>query len=395
MNKRIWIGIILVLFFLLPLRIFAQSCPSTDRDPCANYANNDPKKTECYQNISAACQSQSSTLMSQINYMNSQIQLLTIRIETTQTKIKTLLDEINQLENEVQRLEGVLNTRLALLLKRIPASYKRTSTPQFGTLLFSRNFFDFITRVKYLQTVQQEDAALVFQVKATQNSYNESKLVREDKKKQLDQVRLQLQQQTNQLNQEKAGKQKLLDETNGNEATYQKLLAQARAEFEQIQGILAGKGTESEVGSVGQGDVIATIIQYQSCNSTGTHLHFTVSRNGAAENPFTYLKSVSYTNESGGDPFTPSGSWEWPIDSPIQFNQGYGADTWYVRTFHAYSFHNGIDFSGPSSNVKAVKPGTLFQGSYLGNGGCLLRYVRVHQSDDGLDTFYLHINYTR
>jgi hypothetical protein len=204
----------------------------------------------------------------------------------------------------VQRLEGVLTTRLTLLLHRIPAAYKRSVASQFGILLFSRNLSDFVDRAKYLQAVQKEDASLVFQVKATQNSYNESKQVREDKKKQLDQIQLQLQQQTSQLNQEKAGKQKLLDDTNGNEATYQRLLAQARAEFEQIQGIIAGKGTESEVGSVGQGDGIATIIQGSSCNSTGTHLHFTVSRNGAAENPFNYLKSVSYTDDSGGDSFT-------------------------------------------------------------------------------------------
>jgi peptidoglycan hydrolase CwlO-like protein len=394
MNKRIWIGILLALFFLLPLRIFAQSCPSTDRDPCANYANTDPKKQECYQNVSNDCQNQSNTLTSQINYMNSQIQLTTIRIQVTQAKINTLLDEITQLENEVQRLEEVLNTRLALLLHRIPAAYKRSVAPQFGILLFSRNVSDLIDRAKYLSAVQKEDASLVFQVKATQNSYNESKQIREDKKVQLDQIQVQLKQQTTQLNQEKAGKQKLLDETNGNEATYQNLLAQARAEFEQIQGIIAGRGTETEVGSVGQGDVIATIIQGQSCNSTGTHLHFTVSRNGAAENPFNYLKSVSYTDDSGGDSFTPSGSWDWPIDTPVDFHQGYG-DTWYVRTFHAYAFHNGIDISGSSSNVKAVKSGTLFRGSYLGNGGCLLRYMRVHQSDDGLDTFYLHINYTR
>ncbi len=394
MNKRIWIAITLSLFFLLPFRIFAQSCPGTDRDPCANLSNTDPKKQECYQNVSAACQSQSSTLTSQINYMNSQIQLTTIRIEATQTKINTLLDEITKLENEVQRLEGVLTTRLELLLHRIPAAYKRSVAPQFGILLFSRNVSDFIARAQYLSSVQKEDASLVFQVKATQNSYNESKQVREDKKTQLDQVQVQLQQQTAQLKQEKAGKQKLLDETNGNEATYQMLLAQARAEFEQIQGILAGRGTETEIGSVGQGDSIASVIQGGSCNSTGTHLHFTVSRNGAAENPFNYLKSVSYTNDSGGDPFTPSGSWEWPIDTPIEFNQGYG-DTWYVRTYHAYAFHNGIDIAGPSSNVKAVKSGTLFRGSYVGNGGCLLRYMRVHHNDDGLDTFYLHINYTR
>jgi peptidoglycan hydrolase CwlO-like protein len=245
MNKRIWIGILLALFFLLPLRIFAQSCPSTDQDPCANYANNDPKKSECYQNVSDACQSQSNTLTSQINYMNSQIQLTTIRIEATQEKISTLLDEINQLETEVQRLEGVLNTRLALLLHRIPAAYKRSVLPQFGTLLFSRNLSDFIARAQYLQAVQKEDAALVFQVKATQNSYNESKQVREDKKKQLDQIQQQLEVQNQQLAQQKQAKNTLLAETQGQEAIYQQLLAAAKAQLAGFSSFASNQGGAS------------------------------------------------------------------------------------------------------------------------------------------------------
>lgn len=221
-----------LLTLLLPVRIFAQdSCPSTDRDPCANYANTDPQKSECYQRISDVCKNQSTTLASQINYMNSQIQLTTLRIDATQTKIKTISDEIRKLENEVIRLEDILTDRLALLMKRIPASYKRTSTPQFGTLLFSRNFFDFVTRIKYLQTVQQEDAALVFQVKATQNSYNESKQVREGKKVQLEEVKAEFQRQNIQLTQQKQAKDSLLAQTRGQEATYQQLLAQAKAQL--------------------------------------------------------------------------------------------------------------------------------------------------------------------
>ena len=40
--------------------------------------------------------------------------------------------------------------------------------------------------------------------------------------------------------------------------------------------------------------------------------------------PTNYLKGVDHSNDSGGDPFNPSGGWDWPIDGPIQFNQGYG-----------------------------------------------------------------------
>ena len=102
---------------------------------------------------------------------------------------------------------------------------------------------------------------------------------------------------------------------------YQQLLATARAEFEAIQAIIAGKGEEEEVGSVSQGQRIASLIQGPSCNSSGEHLHFMASKGNNTVNPFSYLKGgVDHENCSGsscgssaGDPFNPSGSWDWPI----------------------------------------------------------------------------------
>jgi hypothetical protein len=163
--------------------------------------------------------------------MDSQIKLTTLRINATQTKITTLTDEINKLETEVIRLENILNDRLALLLKRIPVTYKRASVSDFGSILFSKNIFDFITRVKYVQSVQSEDAALVFQVKTTQNSYNDSKKIREDKKSQLEEIKTELNQQNTQLAQQKQAKDAFLTQTKGQEATYQQLLKTARAQL--------------------------------------------------------------------------------------------------------------------------------------------------------------------
>ena len=174
--------------------------------------------------------------------MNNQIQLTTIQIQVTQVKINTLLTEISQLETEVQRLEDVLNTRLALLLHRIPAAYKRAVAPQFGVLLFSGNLSDFITRAAYLQAVQKEDAALVFEVKSTQNSYNDSKKLREDKKTQLDQVQTQLEAQSQQLAQQKQAKNALLAETQGQEAVYQQLLAAAKAQLAGFSSFASSQG---------------------------------------------------------------------------------------------------------------------------------------------------------
>lgn len=237
-GKILWI-LISLLFFLLPARILAQSSCGGD-DPCAGKAAAD--QVACYETLTEACKNQRNTLAAQIGYMDNQIKLTTLRISATQAKIGTLTDEISKLETEVTRLEGVLNDRLALLMKRIPASYKRSSVSQFGTLLFSRNFFDFLTRMKYLQTVQQEDAALVFQVKATQNSYNDSKKVREDKKSQLEEIKAQLNRQNIELSQQKAEKDALLTATQGNEARYEQLLAAARAQLAAITNFVSSLG---------------------------------------------------------------------------------------------------------------------------------------------------------
>ena len=228
--------------------------------------------------------------------------------------------------------------------------------------------------------------------------------VYQNEKESQEELQDQLEIQKKNLDSQKKAKANLLQVTRNDEKRYQQLLAAARAEFEAIQAIIAGQGVEKEVGSVNEGDRIASVIQGSSCNSSGSHLHFIVRQGNSALNPFSYLNSgVSYENCSGsscgssdGDPFNPSGSWTWPINSPIKFTQGYGY-TWAVRNSwvgRIYSFHNGIDINGESSStVKAVKSGTLYTGSYSGYKGCSLRYVRVDHDNSDLDTLYLHINY--
>ena len=168
-----------------------------------------------------------------------------------------------------------------------------------------------------------------------------------------------------------------------------------------IQAILAGKGEEVEVGEVGEGEVITSLIVGGSCNSSGTHLHFTIADSGGnTSNPFNYLKSVDHENCSGSscgsseaDPFNPSGSWNWPMNPKIRMNQGYG-QTWAVANTwvgQIYNFHNGIDITGSSYDIKSVQAGTLYRGSYTGGGGCRLPYMKIKHKDGNLNTYYLHV----
>lgn len=375
--------LLLSLFFLLfGKNISAQTCGSLDE--CNALISQ-------YQEQINKLQGQANTLKNQIAQFDAQIKLTSAKIAQTQEQINMLGGRIDQLGESLSSLTTAFNSRAV-------ETYKLSKYEGgFFFILSANDLNDAFSRYHYLQKIQEEDRNLLARLQDAQTTYQGQKADQEALQKQLKT------QQAN-LNTQKAAKAKLLSDTKNSEVKYQQLLAEAQAEYEAIQGILAGKGKEVEAGHVNQGDKIATIIQGPSCNSGGSHLHFTISQNGNTKNPFEYLKSgVDYQNCSGsdcgssdGDNFNPSGSWDWPINSKIKFNQGYGS-TWAIRNTwvgKVYSFHNGIDIASDSSNdIKSVRSGTLYRGGYSGSGGCTLRYVRVHNDDGGLDEFYLHINY--
>lgn len=402
------------LLFLLQRAIFAQTVTPTSTPPpttttltptptsgTSEKARDLQKQIEELENKVNELQKQAKTLSSQISVMDNQIKLTQYRIAYTQQQINELTSDITTVAEKITNLEGSLNSITKTLLARIAATYQLGSIQPLQLLLSSTSFSDFITRTNYIRIVQAHDKKIIYNTYQARKDYENQKQIFEDKKKQVLSLQIQLETYTKQLDDEKNAKQSLLKATQNDERKYQDLLAKARAEYLAIQGIVSGNGSEIEGGRVSQGQRIASIIPGASCNSSGGHLHFIVSRNGSTENPFSYLKSIDHENCSGsscgsddGDPFNPSGSWDWPMNGPITMYQGYGT-TWAVRNTwvgRVYNFHNGIDIKGSSYEVKAVQNGTLFRGSYAGAGGCRLPYVRVRH-DDGLDTLYLHVSY--
>ncbi len=346
---------------------------------------------------------QEKTLKSQLNLIDGQTQVTILKIEETNLKIEKLKREINDLSTRIERIGTTLDTLSEVLLRRIVQTYKYSNALSTIDLLFSSHgFADLIERLKYIQTAQAYDKQKLYELQATKLAYNDQKQDKQTRQQEAEKLNKELEAYKTQLAQQKKDKDELLKVTKNDEAKYQALLAQARAEYLAIQGIIAGRGTESEVGPVNQNQKIATVIDSSSCNSGGAHLHFTVVKDGAALNPFNYLKAIDSQNCSGsscgnsdGDPFNPTGNWDWPLNGPIKMNQGYGS-TWAVQhtwVGRIYNFHNGIDIEGSSSEVKAVKSGKLFRGSYSGIAGCALPYVRVKHNDDGLESLYLHVYY--
>ncbi len=342
------------------------------------------------------------TLEGQISYMDSEIQLTSLKINQTQNRIELLKAQIDSLTDKIGILDISLNEVSVLFINRVVASYKTSRIQPLELIFASDNFSDFFKRAHYLRVAQINDRETLLTMEQIRSDYDHQKQEKEQRQQELEMLQQQLAEQKAQLDAQKRDKEYLLEVTRNDEKRYQEMLAQARSEYQAIQAILAGRGDEVEVGEVSKGDVIATLINSASCSSTGAHLHFTIKNNGNTINPFDKLKSVDHDNQTGGDPFNPSGDWDWPMSPTITLTQGYGDSSW-VRSVACpagiYCWHSGIDIKGSSLNVYTVADGVLYRGSYsisydfVTGQPCNLPYVRVEHNDSSMSTYYLHINY--
>ncbi len=395
MIKRViyfFLGIVLLLTFSTAFT-YATSLEDCEKDSIPN-----DKLAECIDIFSKKVTDlggQKKTLSSQIAQFNSQIQVTQLKISDAEATVVKLEKEIVALGNKIGYVNESVDKLEGLLKRRIVATYQQSFISDLELILTSSDFSDLILRIQYLKQVQENDKKILTNLQETKANYANQKDEREVKQAQIEESKKKLESLKVSLDGQKAEKQSFLKATQNDESKYQQLLVRTRNEFESIQAIVAGQGVETEAGHVSAGQKIATVIQGESCNSFGTHLHFTVRKpGGITDNPLNYLKGgISNQNKSGGDSFNPSGNWEWPLNPTIEFHQGYGQTVAIRSGIVWYSFHNGIDISGSNLDVKAVKDGTLYRGTYAGNGGCKLRYVRVVHDNSDLDTLYLHINY--
>ncbi len=348
-------------------------------------------KIRVYQEQIASLNSQANTLSKQITLLDSQVKLTTLQIEDTKRKIGVLDNEIGELTQEIGRLEDLKTKRLELVLHRIPQTYKRTNAPNFGGLLLSTNFSDFLARAKYLIQVQEEDSSLYKQLQLTQMNYNDRRDVRESKKIEQESLKKQLEKHTADLASQKKQKQALLDQTKNSEAVYQRLLAQALAEKQALERAL----TDSvKVGPVKKGDPIALVgnTGFPGC-STGAHLHFEVRQGGAWIDPSSRLsnKTVKDDQNGGSDWSIGSGSWNWPLSDTIRLTQHFGKTPWSWRYSYSGGIHTGFDMVSTASEViRAPADGDLYSSSQSCGTSSVIK-IKYIDYGGGLISFFLHV----
>ncbi len=369
------------LFFFLFLLgfLFWTKISTLKADDCEGKDLNN--RINCYTDKLTQLSAQSKTLSNQIAQFDAQIKLTTLKISQTE-------DQITLLGGRIDQLEVSLDALLKAFSSRAVETYKMTrlGDPVFF-LLSAPDLTDAVSRFHYLEKIQESDRGLLQRLQTAQTTYQGQKADQEKLQKQLEK-------QKADLNSQKAAKANLLAATKNDEKKYQQLLAAARAELAVVQGL----GKESFMRDISEGDVIGRVIPSASGCSSGQHLHFEVHQGNSVQDPSNFLRGISFSYSYNSDQYSyygtinPHGSWNWPMQEPIQINQGFGS--WgFSKIFYPGGVHNGIDLdSASSSEVRSVKAGKLYGGSYQCGGrypGALL-YAKVEQSD-GVTVWYLHM----
>lgn len=399
----------LSIFFLVGLSFFLTTSPTHAEDcnaiACDKGAMSDDeyltcnrRKQDCLTSKINEAQAAQITLGNTISILNGQIGVQELQIAQTETEVSQLEKQIVALSDRIEGLNLSLDKLTTVLVKRVTEHYKRSHVNPLLVLITRGSLNSVLSEYKYLQLTQQQTAEAMQRAETQRITYDEQKTLKEETQAELEAKQKKLLQQQGQLTKQRSEQQFLLTETKSNEAKYQAELAKTLAELEAIQSIIAGRGNESSVGQINEGDRIASVIVGASACSTGSHLHFEVAKDGTHRDPAGYLKNIDPNwSNSPDSPFGFGGTWNWPVDDPARITQGYGM-TYYARVRRAYGGapHTGIDMISKSSGnyaVKAVRKGTLYRGS-IPCGGGLLRYVRVeHSEDGGISSYYLHVNY--
>lgn len=339
--------------------------------------------------------SKGKSLSSEIGVLDNQIKLTELRINATQQEILDLEMDIDSATGRIKKLEGSLDDITKILINRVVATYQIGSVEPIQVLLSSDDMTDFLHRANYLRIAQANDKKLMYNTVQARNDYETQKEIFEGKKSKVVALEKQLEEYTGQIEKDKQAKNELLQTTKNDEKKYQELLAIARAERAAFEGAFALKLENGTPVKAGQ--PIATVGNSGApyC-STGAHLHFTVKKNGVAENPGNYLKSgVNFTYSYDSSQYdyygsiSPSGSWDWPLDNPIRINQAFGSHG-FAKSFYANGVHDGFDMdSASSSTIKAPKDGILYRGS-TSCRSATMNYVAVEHGD-GVVSWYFHV----
>lgn len=251
-------------FFVLFIQVdttYAQACE--DRQ-CNSSSDEDNKrciqdKIVCLEGRLKEEQGKKANFTSAITVLNGQISIQQLQIQQTLNEINQLETQITDLSNRIEGLDVSLDRLTAIMMERVRSQYKKSKISPISVIADSSSLNEFVSQYKYVSAASQQTVEAMEKAENQKQVYDEQKTLKEDKQKEIEQKRAQLQGQQNELTAKKAEQQRFLNETQGNEKRFQELIEAANRELSSY-----GRFVESQGG--------ASILNNQTvCNDWGCY----------------------------------------------------------------------------------------------------------------------------
>lgn len=243
-----------VIFITLSLMIFLFLSKITFSIECSLDQLESNKSTEFAAQVKERCQqviNESSKKMydaeAQIHSMDAKIYLTLIQIQETEQKITNTEKQIETLTSRIDGLDSSLNYLSRLLLERIVEGYKKRDVSVFSLFFDTENANEFINRLKYLKTAQDNNQKLLVQVQQAKLNYEDQKKLREKKKLELDDLKVSLNGQKNTLNLQRTQQQKLIDDIKNDLQMFQRVLALAEQQSTAFKSFVQTSGVDTVI----------------------------------------------------------------------------------------------------------------------------------------------------
>lgn len=225
----------------LSIFLFLTLCLMTVRTVDAQ----DLKTPEEYRKILSELGNQKKTLSSELQIIDTKTSITLSNIRLSEQKIIQTQSEIEKLSSKIDNLDTSLETLFKQLRQRAVKQYKIQQPSMFDLLFDSDSIDILVKKIKYQKTAKQHSENLYIQAQLAKSSYEEQKIIREQKKQELDELIKNLEAQKIALKTQQAEKQKLLVDTNNDEVVYQNLLALAEAQRKGFVSFVETSGGDS------------------------------------------------------------------------------------------------------------------------------------------------------
>ncbi len=245
-KKLLLVSSLFLFLYSYKITVIAKDCEQTvcnSEDKA--YESCLQEKKKCLEEKLDEVRQEKTTLNNTISVFNGSINIQEVKINQTVAEINKLEQEVEMLDNRISGLGISLDRLTTLLVDRIRSQYKQKAPNPVVLLLASKSFNKFITQYHYLSLAGKQTAQAMQRAEFQRNFYDEQKLAKEQKQKEIEAKRYQLQKEQNQLVEQRKEKRELLKITQNNEAKFQELLQEAETQLASFRRFVNDQGGAS------------------------------------------------------------------------------------------------------------------------------------------------------